>query len=85
MDHIKKVAQILNFLTVMVNLKGYKRDLYEGGIRVPMIAKWKGKIKEGTKHRPHFCILGCDAYIARLLDEKLSKNTGWYFIFTYPV
>ncbi|UAM97980.1 arylsulfatase [Polaribacter litorisediminis] len=29
-------------------LKGVKRDLFEGGIRVPMIAKWKGKIKEGT-------------------------------------
>jgi arylsulfatase A len=29
-------------------LKGFKRDLFEGGIRVPMIAKWKGKIKEGT-------------------------------------
>ncbi|WP_338408799.1 arylsulfatase [uncultured Flavobacterium sp.] len=30
-------------------LRGYKRDLYEGGIRVPMIAKWKGKIAEGSK------------------------------------
>ena len=30
-------------------LKGYKRDLYEGGIRVPMIASWKGVIGEGTR------------------------------------
>ncbi len=30
-------------------LKGYKRDLYEGGIRVPMIAWWPGKIKAGTQ------------------------------------
>jgi arylsulfatase A-like enzyme len=30
-------------------LKGYKRDLYEGGIRVPMIAFWEGKIIEGSK------------------------------------
>ncbi|MEO9572127.1 MAG: arylsulfatase [Polaribacter sp.] len=29
--------------------KGTKRDLYEGGIRVPMIAKWAGKIKAGSK------------------------------------
>jgi len=28
--------------------KGYKRDLYEGGIRVPMLAVWEGKIKPGT-------------------------------------
>ena len=27
--------------------KGYKRDLYEGGIRIPMIAVWDGKIKAG--------------------------------------
>jgi arylsulfatase A-like enzyme len=29
-------------------LRGYKRDLYEGGIRVPMIARWTGRIPEGT-------------------------------------
>ena len=29
-------------------LKGYKRDLYEGGIRVPMIAVWPGKINPGS-------------------------------------
>lgn len=32
-------------------LKGYKRDLYEGGIRVPMIAFWEGKIVPGSKSK----------------------------------
>ncbi|MEX0927887.1 MAG: arylsulfatase [Balneolales bacterium] len=30
------------------SLRGGKRDLYEGGIRVPAIAWWPGKIKAGT-------------------------------------
>ncbi len=30
------------------DLRGYKRDLYEGGIRVPMIARWPGKIQPGS-------------------------------------
>jgi arylsulfatase A-like enzyme len=29
-------------------LRGVKRDLYEGGIREPFIARWPGKIKAGS-------------------------------------
>ncbi|MDD6209564.1 MAG: arylsulfatase [Bacteroidales bacterium] len=29
--------------------KGHKRDLYEGGIRIPFIAYWKGTIKGGSE------------------------------------
>ena len=35
-------------------LKGHKRDLYEGGIRVPLIAYWPGKIKSGSVSN-HIC------------------------------
>jgi len=35
-------------------LRGYKGSLYEGGIRVPFIARWPRKIKPGTVSR-HIC------------------------------
>lgn len=30
--------------------KGFKRDLYEGGIREPFVARWPGVVKPGTKN-----------------------------------
>jgi arylsulfatase A-like enzyme len=29
-------------------LRGYKRDLYEGGLRVPMVARWPGQVPAGA-------------------------------------
>ena len=31
------------------SMRGFKRDLYEGGINVPMIARWPGKVAAGTE------------------------------------
>jgi len=54
--------------------RGYKRDLYEGGIRVPMIANWPGKIEPGqTDHISAFW----DIYptVAALTGSELPENT----------
>ena len=37
-----------NFFDSNGQYRGHKRDLYEGGVHVPMIAYWPGQIKEGT-------------------------------------
>lgn len=44
------------FFKSSAGLKGYKRDLHEGGIREPMIVYWKGKVQAGqvTNHPSGF-------------------------------
>ncbi len=41
-----------NFFDSNGPLRGVKRDLYEGGIRVPFIAHWPGKIQPGVSDQP---------------------------------
>ncbi len=37
------------FFTASGPLRGIKRDLWDGGVRVPFIARWTGKIKAGAQ------------------------------------
>jgi arylsulfatase A-like enzyme len=41
-------SQFIDPLGSTGGLRGYKRMLYEGGIRAPFIARWPGKIQSGT-------------------------------------
>ena len=34
-------------------LRGLKRQCYEGGIRIPFIVRWPGKVKAGTVKNDH--------------------------------
>ncbi len=55
-------------------LKGYKRDLYEGGIREPMIACWPGKIAAGSKSDLVSAFWDVMPTIAELVGEKIPEK-----------
>ncbi|ARN57101.1 arylsulfatase [Sedimentisphaera salicampi] len=54
--------------------RGKKRDLYEGGIRVPFIAKWPGVIKPGTKSEHIIAFWDVLPTLAETAGLKPPKN-----------
>jgi arylsulfatase A len=55
-------------------LKGYKRDLYDGGIREPMIACWPGKIAAGSKSDLVSAFWDVMPTVAELAGTKVSEK-----------
>ena len=54
--------------------RGYKRDLYEGGIRVPMIASWPNKIEKGSKSSHVSAFWDVLPTFAELTNAKLTHQ-----------
>lgn len=55
-------------------LRGRKRDDYEGGIRVPGIVRWPGKVKAGTES--NIPVIGSDIFstICEIVDIPLPND-----------
>lgn len=58
------------------DLRGYKSDIWEGGHRIPFIARWPGKIKAGASSGEVICLTDLMATCAALVDEKLPDDAG---------
>ena len=53
-------------------LRGQKGSLYEGGFRVPTIARWKGKIPAGTTRER---VSGFEDWLPTLLEVAGAKDS----------
>jgi len=62
------------------DLRGLKMDLYEGGIRMPFIARWPGKIKAGSTSDLVSAQYDLFATIAELTHQKVSNTDGISFL-----
>ncbi len=60
----------------MGTLRGVKRDLWEGGHRVPFIARWPGRIPAGTVQDEVLCLTDLMATIAAIVGYELSDDVA---------
>ena len=56
--------------------RGVKRDNWEGGHRVPFIARWPGKIKPGTRSSQTLSLTDLMATFAAITNVKLPQEAG---------
>ncbi len=56
--------------------RGYKADIWDGGHRIPFIARWPGNIKAGSSSGQPVCLVDLMATCADLLGVKLPDNAG---------
>jgi len=56
--------------------RGHKADIFEGGHRIPFIARWPGKIKPGSKSNETICLTDLMATCAAIVGVTLPDNAG---------
>ena len=58
------------------SLRGLKRDNWEGGHRVPFVARWTGKIPKGTNSTETLCLTDFMATAAEVSGANLPANAA---------
>ena len=65
--------------------RGTKADIFDGGHRVPFIARWPGHVKAGATSDALVCLLDYMATCAELLGAKLPSNAAEDSVSFLPV
>ncbi|MCC5844317.1 MAG: arylsulfatase [Verrucomicrobia bacterium] len=58
------------------HLRGYKSDIWEGGHRVPFVARWPGRIPAGTTSDALICLTDLFRTCADLFKDPLPDDTA---------
>lgn len=56
--------------------RGHKADIFEGGHRIPFIARWPAKVKAGSESDQTLCLTDLMATCADILNIDLPKTAG---------
>ncbi len=63
------------FFNSTAGLKGFKRDLYEGGIRTPMIVKWQDKVAANSTTDHVSAFWDILPTVQAIVGDKKTENT----------
>ncbi len=58
------------------HFRGHKRDVWDGGHRIPFIARWPGRIQAGARTSELICLTDLMATCAALTGTTLPYNAG---------
>lgn len=58
------------------HLRGSKADIWDGGHRIPFVARWPGTIAPGTTSRQTVCLTDLFATCADLVGQSLPKGSA---------
>lgn len=57
-------------------LLGFKSDAWNGGLKVPFIVRWPGKVPAGTRNGNYICLSDILATLAEVVGYKLDSSEG---------
>lgn len=58
------------------NLLGFKSDAWQGGLQVPFIVRWPGRVPEGTVNDHYICLTDLMATLAEITGIALDGKAG---------
>ena len=58
------------------DMRGSKADIFDGGHRVPFIARWPDRTKAGSRSAQTICLTDLMATCAEIVGAKLPDNAG---------
>lgn len=68
-DELKEAGHFPNGV-----LRGHKADIYEGGHRIPFIARWPRAIRAGSRNEQTICTTDLMATVADIVGYSLNDN-----------
>ena len=67
------------------HFRGYKADIFDGGHRIPFLARWPGRIAPGTASDQLICLCDLMATCAEIVGVKLPAAAGEDSVSLLPV